>query len=504
MAEATLHPLTLRFASPFMEAMFRADHARRSVRLARGAVVLGLVQFLVFGLLDKVMIPEAYREIQLIRAGAAALILGCLVMTFAPWFERRMQWVLVGPPLIAGLAVTMMAVVGQASQYYHYYVGLILVLMYVHVLLRLSFVVATTVGNFLIAVFLAVIATLGTPVAALWNTAFFVLSANATGMIASYALERYARQAFYQSRRQQRTNTELAAVVEGLRTAQSRLIQQEKMASLGRLTAGVAHEIKNPLNFVNNFADLSAELANEIAETLRSSGDTASQAQPLLADLRDNVARIREHGERADRIVRGMLEHAGATRGPRGAVDVSRLVEDHANMAMDSFRRRHPTFAPLFTVTTEATVPAVEAVPSEIGRAVAAMVDNALNAVLDRAHAAGAGGDGAAYVPEVRVAICHVPASPGSEAAVRVEVADNGVGIPDSHREHVFEPFYTTRPAGSGTGLNLSLSYEFVVHGHGGTLTFETLPGEGSTFVMSLPVQSVSAELAPTSADEEA
>jgi signal transduction histidine kinase len=480
-----------------MEAMFRADHARKSARLVRGSLVLGVSQFVLFGLLDRVMIPTAYREIQLIRAVTVTLMLVCLALTFAPWFERRMQTVMVFPPLLAGFAVAVMAVVGQeSSEYYHYYVGLILVLMYVHVLLRLSFVVASAVGNVLIAVFLATTAALGTPTAALWNTAFFVLSANATGMIASYALERYARQAFYQQRQQQRTNTELAAVLEGLRTAQARLIQQEKMASLGRLTAGVAHEIKNPLNFVNNFAGLTVDLADELARALERGGAADRPPPELLADLRQNVTKIRDHGQRADRIVRGMLEHAGATRGAKRSVDLNRLVGEQADLALEAFRGRHPGFAPALTVDPDPAAPPVAAIPREIERVVASLVDNALIAVLERAAAAEPGGDGAAYVPSVTVRTRHVPAGDGPEA-VRVEVEDNGVGIPGPVRDRVFEPFFTTRPAGSGTGLALSLSYEFVVQSHGGTLTFESEPGKGTTFVMTLPVSGAVADASP-------
>jgi signal transduction histidine kinase len=473
-----VHPLTLRFSSRYLEALFQLDHARRSARLVRASLVLGLGQFLLFGLLDRVMIPEAFREIQLIRAATAVVLLGCIALTFAPWFERRMEAVLVIAPLVAGFAVTIMAVVGQqASQYYHYYAGLILVLMYVHVLLRLSFVTASTVGNILIAVFLATIAWLGTPAAALWNTAFFLLAANATGMIASYALERYARQVFVQARQQQRTNTELATVLEGLRTAQSQLIQQEKMASLGRLTAGVAHEIKNPLNFVNNFAGLSVDLADEIAESLR--GDSVSRTAPaLLADLRQNVARIREHGQRADRIVRGMLEHAGATRGTRQVVQLNQLVEEHAMLATEAFRQRHQAFDANVVLELDASDPSYEVVPREIERVVEVLVDNALQAVFERAGETdgAAQGDGAPYEPTV-VVRTHRDAG-----AVRIEVQDNGVGIPDDLKERVFEPFFTTRPAGAGTGLDLSLAYEFVVHGHGGTIAFESEQGVGTTF----------------------
>jgi signal transduction histidine kinase len=496
MATGLINPFTLRFRSDYLEAAFFADYARRSVVLVRAALFLGFFQLALFGLLDRLMVPEAFRDILIVRGVACAVVLGFIAYTYAPAFRRRMQAVLVGPPLAAGLAVAVMAVVGQQSNdYYDYYAGLILVLIYVHVLLRLRFVLASAVGNVLIVVFLAVTALLGTPSAALLNTSFFLLSANATGMIASYALERYARLQFLQARRQERTNRELAGVLEGLRAAQARLVQQEKMASLGRLTAGVAHEIKNPLNFVNNFADLSVELADEVAEVLAGAGERPAdevfaEVSALVDDLRVDVAKIREHGGRADAIVRSMQDHAGVRQGERQPAPFNALVEEQARFALDAFLARYRGFAPALDLDLAPAVGLVPVVPQEVGRVVTNLVNNALYAVYERGRRA-AGGDGAPYAPAVTVR------TRAEAGAVVVEVEDNGAGIPAAIREHIFEPFFTTKPTGTGTGLGLSLAYDVVTQGHGGTLAFETEEGQGTRFVVTLPVPASPPAAAP-------
>jgi len=487
MPAGSMHPLSLRFSSPYVEAAFQTDYTRRSILLVRAALLLGFGQFALFGLLDRVMVPETFRTIQLIRAAGCALLLICIAGTFTDAFRRRMQAALVLPPLIIGAAITTMLVVGQgADGYYDYYAGLILVLIFVHVLLRLQFVLASAVGGVLIAAFLTASAVVGTPAALLANNASFLLSANLTGMVASYALERYARLQFLHARSQERTNRELAGALDGLRAAQARLVQQEKMASLGRLTAGVAHEIKNPLNFVNNFAEVTEELTDEIAGLMAAvegppDEATCAEVKALVADLRLNVAKIREHSARADAIVRSMQDHAGVRQGERQPAAFNALVEEQAQLALDAFRTRHRGFAPALAFDLDPAVRIVPVVPQEIGRVVTNLVNNALYAVYERGRHA-AGGDGAAFAPAVTVRTRRA-----ADAAV-IEVEDNGTGIPAALRERVFEPFFTTKPTGTGTGLGLSLAYDVVTNGHGGTLTFESEEGAGTTFTVTLPL----------------
>ena len=268
-----------------------------------------------------------------------------------------------------------------------------------------------------------------------------------------------------------RRTAELRQALEDLERAQARLVQQEKMASLGQLTAGIAHEIKNPLNFVTNFAGLSADLLDELDET-----DDAAERAELLADLRTNAQKIEAHGARADAIVRSMMAHARSGAGAHRPVGLDALVAEHADLAWHGLRARrpHPTVA--LRRDLEAPGARVEADPQELGRVLINLLDNAFDAVLERASTAGPG-----YVPTVTVST----RAAGDAAVVRVE--DNGTGMPEAVRARVFEPFFTTKPTGAGTGLGLSLSHDVVVQGHGGSLEAESAEGEGSAFVVTLP-----------------
>jgi signal transduction histidine kinase len=296
-------------------------------------------------------------------------------------------------------------------------------------------------------------------------------------MIASYALERYARQTFYQSRRQQRTNTELASVLEGLRTAQSRLIQQEKMASLGRLTAGVAHEIKNPLNFVNNFAGLQVELADELAAVL---GPDRAETAELLADLRLNAAKIREHGARADGIVRAMQLHARADAVERHDVDLAPLLTLAADAAERGYRARYPhADGPPVVRAFEPDLGRAVVAPEALAQVVINLLDNALDAVRRGGASSGDGAPGAEPAVVLRARRL--------DGLVEICVEDRGPGMDEATRARVFEPFFTTKPPGQGTGLGLSLAYDIVTDGHGGTIAVESAPGRGCLFTVTLP-----------------
>ncbi|WP_412068753.1 ATP-binding protein [Rubrivirga sp. IMCC43871] len=281
----------------------------------------------------------------------------------------------------------------------------------------------------------------------------------------------YARYADFQ-RLDARTH-ELEAALADLQAAQQRLVQSEKLASLGQLTAGIAHEIKNPLNFVNNFAALSRELAAELAAEVDGERDP-TLIRELVDDLTDNARRIEQHGHRADAIVRAMMQHARSGAGERGPLDLDALVDEHVNLAYHGRRAQ----APDFNVTLERDlggVGVVEGVAQDLGRVVINLVSNAFDAVVARAAA-----EGRAFEPVVRIATAAVA------GGVEIRVEDNGAGIPDEVRARVFEPFYTTKPAGKGTGLGLSMSHDIVEQGHGGRLTVES-SGIGTTFVVALP-----------------
>jgi len=281
------------------------------------------------------------------------------------------------------------------------------------------------------------------------------------------------------SRALEEKTTALARSLEDLRTAQDRLIHQEKMASLGALTAGIAHEIKNPLNFVVNFAGLNAELAGELRDAL-AAGDDALTAETLDA-LETNARKVQEHGRRADGIVRSMLDHSRGERGDRRSFDVNDLVEEHVGLAYHGARARDRHFHCAVETYLDPAVGEIEGMPQDVGRVLLNLLANAFDAVRARAHP---GGDGAAapYAPRVQVRTARV------DGEVRIEVEDNGAGIPPEVRQRIFEPFFTTKPTGQGnTGLGLSMSHEIVVQGHGGRLEVASTPGEGTTFTVVLP-----------------
>ena len=262
-----------------------------------------------------------------------------------------------------------------------------------------------------------------------------------------------------------------------LRATQAQLVQKEKMASLGQLTAGIAHEIKNPLNFVNNFAALSRELLDELADVV---GE--AERDEILGDLRQNAEKIEEHGRRADGIVKSMMAHARSRSGPHRPVALNPLVEEHVGHALHAMRVRHPEFDLSLEVRLADDVGEVVMEPQEIGRVLVNLVDNALDAARQRAEAELNG-----YAPSVTVS------TRATGTGVEVRVEDNGTGMPEAVRAKVFEPFFTTKPTGQGTGLGLSLSHDIVAQGHGGALTVESEEGRGTVFALTLPTEPLEA-----------
>ena len=271
----------------------------------------------------------------------------------------------------------------------------------------------------------------------------------------------------------QRTS-ELQHSLTELRQTQAQLIQREKMASLGELTAGIAHEIQNPLNFVNNFADVSQELVQELKEA-QEAGDSAEVAV-LAADLGQNLEKIHQHGQRAAGIVRGMLGHSRASTGQRQPTDLNALADEYLRLAYHGLRAKDKAFNATLQTDFAPNLPPVEAVPGDLGRVLLNLLTNAFYAVRQRQQAGEVG-----YVPTVRVQ------TRVAGQQVQVRVADNGAGIPDSLKAKIFQPFFTTKPTGEGTGLGLSLAYDIVTEGHGGTLSMESQPGQGTEFIVDLP-----------------
>lgn len=268
-----------------------------------------------------------------------------------------------------------------------------------------------------------------------------------------------------------------AALTE-LKATQTQLIQKEKLASLGELTAGIAHEIQNPLNFVNNFSELSVELISELMEERRKEHGKRDEEleNELLSDLSQNQEKINHHGKRAASIVRGMLEHSRVSTGERQATDLNALVDEYLRLAYQGLRAKDSTFSSDYELIADENLPLISVVPQEIGRVLLNLINNAFYAVNQRAKS-----ETADYQPKVTVS------TKQKDNQVQISVQDNGRGIPAAIKDKIFQPFFTTKPTGEGTGLGLSLSYDIVTKGHGGTIEVKTKEGEGTTFTVMLP-----------------
>ncbi len=262
-----------------------------------------------------------------------------------------------------------------------------------------------------------------------------------------------------------------------LKQTQEQLVQSEKMASLGELTAGIAHEIQNPLNFVNNFSEVSSELIDEMNEELHK-GDY-EEAKALAADIKQNLEKINHHGKRADGIVKGMLQHSRTSSGQKEATDINVLADEYLRLAYHGLRAKDKTFNATLNSEFDENIGRIKVVPQDIGRVILNLITNAFYAVKEKSSFAKVSEDN--YEPTVSVSTKKT----GNQ--VLISVKDNGNGIPKKILEKIFQPFFTTKPTGQGTGLGLSLSYD-IIHAHGGELKVNTKEGEGSEFTMILPV----------------
>ena len=257
--------------------------------------------------------------------------------------------------------------------------------------------------------------------------------------------------------------------LEDLKAAQAQLIHQEKMASLGALTAGIAHEIKNPLNFITNFANLSVELADELEQDL-ANGEEVSD---LIANLKRNAASIDSHGRRADAIIKGMMQHASNKTGEKVSLNLNPLLDEYINLALHGKKAQKPGFHCDIERDFEEQLPAILAVPGELGRVFINLLSNAFDALAGQKEAT------------IRVTTRLIGQS------VKIQFSDSGPGLDPAIANRIFEPFFTTKPAGAGTGLGLSLSYDIITQGHGGTFEIGDSELGGATFVITLPVSKV-------------
>ncbi|MDT8322635.1 MAG: ATP-binding protein [Bacteroidota bacterium] len=313
-----------------------------------------------------------------------------------------------------------------------------------------------------------------------------LLAAHRQGHILEERLREQAAELQRRTEEVQLKNEALAESTAALRSAQAKLTYASKMASLGELSAGIAHEIKNPINFVNNFALSSVDIADELKEELEKGGEDAALADriaPLVDELVTSAQKISEHGARVDRIVQSMLLHSHGKAGEAEPVALNEFIDQYVSLAFHGMRAQVQNF----TVTIEReygdSVGSIPVVRQDIARVFVNLLNNAFQAVNDRS-----GTENAEYEPIVRVRTRE------ENGFAVVVIEDNGRGVPEKLREKIFEPFFTTKSAGSGTGLGLSLSHEIIVDGHGGTLRYETSELGGACFIITLPVEQVPEE----------
>lgn len=272
---------------------------------------------------------------------------------------------------------------------------------------------------------------------------------------------------------------ELQQALEHLKATQEQLIQSEKLASLGELTAGIAHEIQNPLNFVNNFSEVSVELLDELkSERARPKEDRDEGLEAeILDDIFQNLEKINHHGKRASSIVTGMLQHSRASTGKKEPVNLNALADEYLRLSYHGLRAKDKSFNAKMNTFFDESLPKVNVIPQDFGRVLLNLINNAFYAVQARSLSQPEN-----YMPTVTVS------TQNTDQGIIIKVGDNGTGIPEELKSKIFQPFFTTKPTGQGTGLGLSLAYDIVTKGHGGTIELDSVEGEGTTFTITLSV----------------
>ncbi len=305
-------------------------------------------------------------------------------------------------------------------------------------------------------------------------------------VLVGFAVDRYIRRMIVQKEREKNRTRELEQAREiekayhkleesheALKATQSQLIQSEKMASLGELTAGIAHEIQNPLNFVNNFSEVNKELVDDIKEEL-ATGNIPS-ALKIADDIKDNQEKINYHGKRADAIVKGMLQHSRGSTGQMERTDINALAEEYLRLSYHGLRAKDQSFNTKIETHFSENTGNINVVPQDIGRVLLNLYNNAFYSVAEKKYEQKNG-----YEP------CVIVTTNRAADTILISIKDNGRGIPQKILDKIFQPFFTTKPTGQGTGLGLSLAYD-IIRSHGGEIKVETKEEEGSNFIIQLP-----------------
>lgn len=314
-----------------------------------------------------------------------------------------------------------------------------------------------------------------------WKTAWAYVSYGILFFLVVFGIDRVQRRRILEKQKALAKDKELAQAKEiekaytELKATQSQLIQSEKMASLGELTAGIAHEIQNPLNFVNNFSEVSVDMIEELSEEMEKGNQ--DEIDILKRSLKQNLEKINLHGKRASRIVKGMLEHSRSGNGEKQPTDINALADEYLRLAYHGLRAKDKTFNADFRLEADEHLSKIDVIPQDIGRVLLNLINNAFYAVAKKAKES---------EEPFQSSVTVTTKSMGNKVEIRVK--DNGDGIPGEIREKIFQPFFTTKPAGEGTGLGLSLSYDIITKGHGGELKVESKEGKGTEFTIAIPV----------------
>ena len=301
-----------------------------------------------------------------------------------------------------------------------------------------------------------------------------------------FSTDRFMRRRIKRLERERNREKELKQAKEiekaytNLKETQTQLIQSEKMASLGELTAGIAHEIQNPLNFVNNFSEVNKELIEEMKQEIELGN--YSEVKTIAKNISENEDKIIFHGKRADGIVKGMLQHSRSSSGVKELTDVNALADEYLRLAYHGLRAKDKSFNASMKTDFDESLGKIKAVPQDLGRVILNLITNAFYAVTEKKAAVVKDTDNK-YEPTVTVS------TKTREGKIEIRVHDNGNGIPQTVIDKIFQPFFTTKPSGKGTGLGLSMSYEIITKGHGGELKVETKEGEGTSFIILLATE---------------
>lgn len=282
----------------------------------------------------------------------------------------------------------------------------------------------------------------------------------------------------------QQQKEELEEALEELKHTQAQLIHSEKMASLGELTAGIAHEIQNPLNFVNNFSEVSVELLDELkAGPLAQLPETATEeAEELIGDLTQNLEKISLHGKRADGIVKSMLQHSRSSAGEKSEIDINALADEYMRLSYHGLRAKDKSFNATMETDFAGDLHRIAVVPQDLGRVLLNLFNNAFYSVSEKKKSGAPDG----YEPQVSVTTRNMGLTDGRDA-VQIAIRDNGIGIPKAILDKVYQPFFTTKPTGQGTGLGLSMSYDIIHKVHGGEMKIDTEEGKYAAFIITIP-----------------